>query len=68
MADGVAIVIDEEGVSYSVVIPTADDEDKPEDDKIRVRNVSISTWRELNEVRVFKDFVVSNLYRPANCE
>lgn len=58
MAEGVGIVIDKEGISYSVVIPTEDDEDEAEDDKVCVQNVSTSTWQELNEVRVFKDFVV----------
>lgn len=58
MAEDAAIVIDETGISYSLVIPTEDDEDEPEDDQVRVQTVSTSTWQELNEVRVFKDFVV----------
>ena len=33
-------------------------DDIPEGEEISVRNVSTSTWQELNEVRVFDDFVV----------
>lgn len=57
-----AITINEEGVHYAVVLPEDNEgltlDDIPEGEEISVRNVSTSTWQELNEVRVFDDFVV----------
>lgn len=61
MADS-TIVVDEEGVHYAVVLPEDNDgltrDDIEDQGKITVRYTSSSAWQELNEIRVFDDFIV----------
>ena len=55
------ICVDEEGVHYAVVVPEDNDgltlDDIPEGENISVRKATSSSWQELNEIRVFDDFI-----------
>ena len=55
------ICVDEEGVHYAVAVPEDNDgrmrDDIPDGENITVRKATSSSWQELNEIRVFDDFI-----------